>query len=31
MPKDHVESSGAHYVDTPTALAYLAGHALVPV
>lgn len=31
MPKDHVESSGAHYVDTPAALAYLAGHTLVPV
>ena len=26
MPKDHVELSGAHYMDAPTALAYLAGH-----
>jgi probable F420-dependent oxidoreductase len=26
MPKDHVKLSGAHYVDAPTALAYLAGH-----
>jgi probable F420-dependent oxidoreductase len=26
MPREHVELSGAHYVEAPTALAYLAGH-----
>jgi len=26
VPKNHVALSGAHYVDAPTALAYLAGH-----